>query len=98
MLIDFFFTLRKYGLKTSITELLDLLNALKQQVVFADTEAFYQLSRLVLVKDESQKITIYDAEDPSTWDEFIHKKREDKIRTLKEIKINFVAVFIINNI
>lgn len=54
MLIEFFFTLRKYGLKTSITELLDLLNALKQQVVFADTEAFYQLSRLVLVKDESQ--------------------------------------------
>lgn len=54
MLVEFFFTLRKYGLKTSITELLDLLNALKQQVVFADTEAFYQLSRLVLVKDESQ--------------------------------------------
>jgi uncharacterized protein len=54
MLIDFFFTLRKYGLKTSITELLDLLNALKQHVVFADTEAFYQLSRLCLVKDETQ--------------------------------------------
>ncbi len=54
MLIEFFFTLRKYGLKTSITELLDLLDALKQQIVFADTEAFYQLSRLVLVKDESQ--------------------------------------------
>jgi uncharacterized protein with von Willebrand factor type A (vWA) domain len=54
MLIDFFFTLRKYGLKTSITELLDLLNALKQQVIFADTEAFYQLSRLCLVKDETQ--------------------------------------------
>lgn len=54
MLIEFFFTLRKYGLKTSITELLDLLNALNQQVVFADTEAFYQLSRLILVKDESQ--------------------------------------------
>lgn len=54
MLIEFFFTLRKYGLKTSITELLDLLDALKQQIVFADTEAFYHLSRLVLVKDESQ--------------------------------------------
>lgn len=54
MLIDFFFTLRKYGLKTSITELLDLLNALKQQVIFADTEAFYQLARLCLVKDETQ--------------------------------------------
>lgn len=54
MLIDFFFTLRKYGLKASITELLDLLNALKQQVLFADTNAFYQLSRLCLVKDETQ--------------------------------------------
>lgn len=54
MLVEFFFTLRKYGLKSSITELLDLLNALKQQVVFADSEAFYHLSRLVLVKDESQ--------------------------------------------
>lgn len=54
MLIDFFFTLRKYGLKTSITELLDLLAALKQQVIFADTEAFYQLARLCLVKDETQ--------------------------------------------
>jgi uncharacterized protein len=54
MLIDFFFTLRQHGLKTSITELLDLLNALKQQVIFADTDAFYQLSRLCLVKDETQ--------------------------------------------
>ena len=54
MLIDFFYTLRKHGLKTSITELLDLLKALQQQVIFADTEAFYQLSRLCLVKDETQ--------------------------------------------
>ncbi|GHG67224.1 VWA domain-containing protein [Alishewanella longhuensis] len=54
MLVDFFFMLRKYGLKSSITELLDLLKALQQHVVFADTEAFYHLSRLILVKDESQ--------------------------------------------
>ncbi|GGW59502.1 vWA domain-containing protein [Alishewanella tabrizica] len=54
MLVEFFFTLRKYGLKSSITELLDLINALQQHVVFADTEAFYHLSRLILVKDESQ--------------------------------------------
>jgi uncharacterized protein with von Willebrand factor type A (vWA) domain len=54
MLVDFFFTLRRQGVKTSITELLDLLNALQQQIVFADTEAFYQLARLTLVKDESQ--------------------------------------------
>lgn len=54
MLVEFFLTLRKYGLKSSITELLDLIKALQQQVVFADTEAFYHLSRLTLVKDESQ--------------------------------------------
>lgn len=42
----------------------------------------------LLVKDATQKIKIYDAEDQSTWDDFVHKKREDKIRTFKEIKIN----------
>lgn len=52
MLITFFQTLRKHGLAVSLTELLDLLAALKQQVIFADTEAFYHLARLVLVKDE----------------------------------------------
>ncbi|MCH8537535.1 MAG: VWA domain-containing protein [Alkalimonas sp.] len=52
MLIQFFQTLRKHGLSVSLTELLDLLAALKQQVIFADTEAFYYLARLVLVKDE----------------------------------------------
>lgn len=53
MLIAFFLTLRKHGVKTSLTELLDLLKALEQQVVFADVEAFYALSRMILVKDES---------------------------------------------
>lgn len=52
MLIQFFQTLRKHGLTVSLTELLDLLAALEQQVIFADTEAFYYLARLVLVKDE----------------------------------------------
>lgn len=54
MLVEFFFTLRRYGLKTSITELLDLLEALAQQVAFASMDDFYSLARLVLVKDESQ--------------------------------------------
>ncbi|MDP4537348.1 VWA domain-containing protein [Alkalimonas collagenimarina] len=52
MLIQFFQTLRKHGLSVSLTELLDLLAALDKQVIFADTEAFYYLARLVLVKDE----------------------------------------------
>lgn len=42
----------------------------------------------LLIADENQKITIFDAEDDSTWSEFIHKKREDKIRTFKESKTN----------
>ena len=40
----------------------------------------------LLIKDDSQKIKIYDAEDHSTWSEFIKKKREDKVRNFKEIK------------
>ncbi|UPQ79931.1 NAD(P)/FAD-dependent oxidoreductase [Flavobacterium azooxidireducens] len=40
-----------------------------------------------LIEDESQKITIFDAEDSSTWNEYVLAKREDKIRTFKEVKI-----------
>lgn len=53
MLIDFFFKVREYKVPATLRELLDLLHALDKQVVFADTEAFYYLSRLCLVKDES---------------------------------------------
>ncbi|HLV48394.1 MAG TPA: VWA domain-containing protein [Aliidiomarina sp.] len=53
MLIEFFFCLRRYGVKASITELLDLLEALERNVIFADVESFYELSRALLVKDES---------------------------------------------
>ncbi|MDP2559959.1 VWA domain-containing protein [Psychrobium sp. 1_MG-2023] len=54
MLVDFFFTLRKHELSVSVRELLDLLNALERQVVFADIDKFYQLARIVMIKDESQ--------------------------------------------
>lgn len=53
MFIEFFFKLREHGLKVSLTELMDLLRALEQQVVFASIEDFYVLSRMTLVKDES---------------------------------------------
>lgn len=53
MFIDFFQTLRRHGLKTSITEWLDLLAAMKANLAFADVDQFYYLSRLILVKDES---------------------------------------------
>jgi all-trans-retinol 13,14-reductase len=42
----------------------------------------------LLSKDDSQKIKIYDAEDSSTWSDFVHKKREDKIRNFKEINLS----------
>lgn len=54
MLIQFFFTLKKHGVSVSITELLDLLGALEQYVVFANVEQFYTLARTLMVKDESQ--------------------------------------------
>lgn len=54
MLIDFFFKLREYQVPSSLRELLDLLAALEKGVVFADMQGFYYLSRLTLVKDESQ--------------------------------------------
>ncbi|HQX90270.1 MAG: VWA domain-containing protein [Moraxellaceae bacterium] len=52
MLINFFFTLREYRVPTTIRELLDLLEALKQGVVYSSIDEFYLLSRAILVKDE----------------------------------------------
>ena len=53
MLVDFFSKLREYQLPVSLRELLDLLNALEQGVVFASMDDFYYLSRMIMVKDES---------------------------------------------
>lgn len=52
MLLGFFDTLRRSGVKTSLREFLDLLGALEQRVVFADLDEFYYLARTCLVKDE----------------------------------------------
>jgi uncharacterized protein with von Willebrand factor type A (vWA) domain len=54
MLIDFFFMLRKGGMKPSISELLILLEALKSGLASQSVDDFYYLSRACLVKDESQ--------------------------------------------
>ena len=53
MLIPFFFMLRDGGMKTSITELLTLLEAMKRGVAGHDVNDFYYLARATLVKDES---------------------------------------------
>ena len=52
MLIGFFETLRRAGVPVSLKELMDLLAGLQQQLVFADMDEFYYLSRAILVKDE----------------------------------------------
>ncbi|PVY78287.1 hypothetical protein C8D92_102327 [Tamilnaduibacter salinus] len=52
MLIDFFMEVRRARVPASLREYLDLVDALRQQLVFADMEAFYYLARLCLVKDE----------------------------------------------
>ncbi|WP_405227645.1 vWA domain-containing protein [Lentisalinibacter sediminis] len=54
MLIQFFFMLREGGMKTSITELLTLLDALKNGLAERSVDNFYYLSRACLVKDETQ--------------------------------------------
>ena len=54
MLIPFFYQLRDGGMKTSITELLTLLEAMKRGVAGTSVDDFYYLARAALVKDESQ--------------------------------------------
>jgi len=38
----------------------------------------------LLVCTDQPELKIYDAEDPSSWPEFIHRKIEDKRRRFKE--------------
>jgi len=50
--IDFFLTLKKHKVPCSLRELLDLIAVLKKGVVFANVEDFYNLAKIVMVKDE----------------------------------------------
>ena len=52
MLINLFQTVRASGVPCSLRELLDLLGALEKQLVYANIDDFYYLSRAILVKDE----------------------------------------------
>src|SRR5476651_1003218 len=52
MLLNLFNEMRAAKVPVSVRELLDLINALKQRVVFADMDEFYFLARTILVKDE----------------------------------------------
>jgi uncharacterized protein with von Willebrand factor type A (vWA) domain len=52
MLINLFQTIRSAGVPCTLRELLDLLGALENQLVYANIDDFYYLSRTILVKDE----------------------------------------------
>lgn len=52
MFLGLFETLRRHGVPVTLRELLDLHAGVERGVVFADSEAFYRLARLTLVKDE----------------------------------------------
>jgi uncharacterized protein len=52
MLINFFLTLKKYKVPVSLRELMDLIEAMQQRLVYANVDDFYLLSRTCLVKDE----------------------------------------------
>ena len=52
MLINFFYGLKNREIPVTIRELLDLVAALKERLVFASIDDFYLLSRAILVKDE----------------------------------------------
>jgi len=52
VLINFFLTLRRYSVPTTLRELLDLVAAMKAGVVHADMDDFYLLARTCLVKNE----------------------------------------------
>ncbi|MEQ6887723.1 VWA domain-containing protein [Halomonas sp. CS7] len=52
MFIGLFETLKRHEVPVSLRELLDLHAVVERGVVFADMEAFYQVARTVMVKDE----------------------------------------------
>lgn len=52
MFIGLFDTLKRAGVPVSLRELLDLHAAIERGVVFANTDEFYRLARLIMVKDE----------------------------------------------
>ena len=54
VLLPFFYMLRQGGLKTSITEWLALLEAMRKGLAGQSVDDFYYLARTTLVKDESE--------------------------------------------
>ena len=58
MLINLFQTVRSSGVPCTLRELLDLLGALEKQLVYANIDDFYYLSRAILVKMKNITINL----------------------------------------
>ena len=81
--IDFFLALKKHKVPCSLRELLDLIALLKKGVIFANVDEFYNLAKIVMVKDETyydkydrafaeyfqgiEQIDVFDKILPHTW-------------------------------
>lgn len=75
MFIDFFYVLKAKGLDISMTEWLTLMEALDKGLIGANLSNFYYISRMILVKSESD----YDKFDLAFMEFFEHIKSEDEL-------------------
>lgn len=82
MFVHLFYTLKKYGVPVTTTELLDLNEAVRSGLVFADREEFYHLAKLCLVKDERY----YDKFDRAMKDYFEGIQSLDSDELLERLK------------
>lgn len=81
MFIDFFYTLKAKGLDISMTEWLTLMDALDKGLIGSDFSNFYYISRMILVKSESD----YDKFDMAFMEYFKDVQSEDAaLAKLKE--------------
>lgn len=82
MFVHLFYTLKKYGVPVTTTELLDLNEAVQAGLVFANREEFYHLAKLCLVKDERY----YDKFDRAIKDYFEGIQSLDTDELLERLK------------
>lgn len=75
MFIEFFDTLKAKGLDVSMTEWLTLMEALDKGLIKSNFTNFYYISRMILVKSESD----YDKFDMAFMEFFHDIKSEDEL-------------------
>lgn len=74
---NFFYYLRRNGIKVSVEEWLSLMQALKQDMAKSDLMEFYYISRALLIKKESQ-YSLYNQLFSSFFQEILMKAEETK--------------------